>query len=88
MESQLDSIAKAQLEINQKITRKTNDIKSLNVDVDGIKKRIDANKNATEAVKKSITPMKNASNVKFFFYIYRNDHKNMMIRNDIIMIIV
>lgn len=64
LESQLDSIAKAQLEINQKITRKTNDIKSLNVEIDGIKKRIDANKKATEAVKKSIGPMKTASNVR------------------------
>lgn len=68
LESQLDSIAKAQLEINQKITRKTNDIKSLNVEVDGFKKRIEANKKATEAVKKSIGPIKNAANVRLSSY--------------------
>lgn len=68
MESQLDSIAKAQLEINQKIIRKTNDMKSLNVEVDGFKKRIEANKKAAEAIKKSVGPMKNASNVRLSTY--------------------
>lgn len=68
LESQLDSIAKVQFEINQKISRKTNDIKSMNVEVDAFKKRIDANKKATEAVKKSIGPMKNASNVRLASY--------------------
>lgn len=64
LESQLDSIAKAQLEFNQKISRKTNDIKSLNVEIDGFKKRIEANKKATEVVKKSIGSMKKASSVR------------------------
>lgn len=64
LESQLDSIAKAQLEINQKISRKTNDIKSLKVEIDGFKKRMEANKKATEVVKKSTEPMKKASSVR------------------------
>lgn len=64
LELQLDSIAKAQLEIDQKITCKMNDIKSLNVEVEGFKKRIDANKKATEAIKKSIEPKKKAAAVR------------------------
>lgn len=66
LESQLDSIAKAQLEINEKISRKTNDIKSLNVEIDGFKKRIDANKKAAEAIKKSMEPKKKHANVRQF----------------------
>lgn len=74
LESQLDTIAKAQLEINQKISRKTNDMKSLNAEVSSFKKKIDANKKAAEAIKKSIGPMKNASNVRLSTYQIKSYH--------------
>lgn len=55
-------------EINDKVNHKNNDLKSINAEIGDYKKRIESNNKDIEAVKKSLSVKKQASNVNIWFY--------------------
>lgn len=69
LESQLDTLNKHHVEVIDKTNQKKNDLKYLDMEITGFKKRIEDSKKETTATKNSLSSKKKASDVSCFLTI-------------------